>query len=302
MVPASTAELPTEFAETGGDSDVTLVILGGSSAFGVPFHPLLSVGRIVAWKLGEAIPGREFHTLVLANPGATLEGQYRKLAGLRRRPDALIVYSGHNEFHARIPLSRQVKHYRDERPSFPRRLAELARLGSPLYGLIDEAADKYRIKQAPMGYVQPPLIDVPAYTPVECAASLADFRRLLEAITAYAERIGALPILVVPPSNDAGFDPNRSFLAAETSHAEREAFARDFRAAQSLEAADPERAIKQYRDLLARQPGFAESHYRLARLAERHRRLGRGLSALCRGPRLRRYADTLSDSLPASLP
>ena len=35
-----------------------------------------------------------------------------------------------------------------------------------------------------------------------------------------------------------------------------------------LEASEPRRSIELYRDLLARQPGFAESHYRLARLLE----------------------------------
>ena len=72
---------------------------------------------------------------------------------------------------------------------------------------------------------------MPAFTPAEFAANLADFRRRLEAITAYSERVGALPILVVPPANDAGFEPLRSFLPPETLRAEREAFARDFLAA-----------------------------------------------------------------------
>ena len=72
------------------------------------------MGRIVAWKLGEVIPDRRFRALVLAKPGDTLEGQYRKLAGLRSRPDAVIIYCGHNEFFSRIPCSRKVHQYRDE--------------------------------------------------------------------------------------------------------------------------------------------------------------------------------------------
>ena len=94
-------------------------MLGESSATGVLRSiPWLSVGDIVAWKLGEVIPGGGSDALVLAKPGDTLEGQYRKLAGLRRRPDALIVYCGHNEFAARIPWSARNDHYRDEKPSF----------------------------------------------------------------------------------------------------------------------------------------------------------------------------------------
>ncbi len=75
-------------------------------------------------------------------------------------------------------------------------------------------------------------------------------------------------MLVVPPSNDAGFDPNRSFLPAETTRDEREAFARDFLAARRSEDSQPARAIKLYRTLLDRQPGFAETHYRLGLLLD----------------------------------
>ena len=46
------------------------------------------------------------------------------------------------------------------------------------------------------------------------------------------------------------------------------AFAREFLAAKYSEAADREASIRQYRALVARQPCFAESHYRLAVLLE----------------------------------
>ena len=57
-LPASDPELPTRFAEPHGDSEVTLVVLGESSAAGVPYESWLSVGQIVAWKLGEVKIGR----------------------------------------------------------------------------------------------------------------------------------------------------------------------------------------------------------------------------------------------------
>jgi hypothetical protein len=255
-------------AEPENDAEVTLVVLGESSAAGCPYESWLSVGRIVSWQLAEAIPGRRFGALVLAEPGDTLEGQCRKLARLRRRPDALIVYCGHNEFFAQVPWSRKVDHYRDDRPSLIRRFNELAGRTSPFCGLIQEAADKYQIQLVPSRFLKPPLVDAPAFTPAEFAAKLSRFRRCLEAIAVYGERVGALPILVVPPSNDAGFEPNRSFLPAQTTRAEREAFAREFMSARQLEASDPQCSIQRYRDLIDRQPGFAESHYRLARLLE----------------------------------
>src|SRR5262249_37644788 len=47
------------------------------------------------------------------------------------------------------------------------------------------------------------------------------------------------------------------------------AFAREFLAARRDEDLDPRKARDAYLELLARQPGFAEAHYRLARLLER---------------------------------
>src|SRR5262249_18060997 len=98
---------------------------------------------------------------------------------------------------------------------------------------------------------------------------LSDFRHRLEAIVAYTERIGAIPILIVPPANDSGFEPNRSYLPATTPYAERAAFAREFLAARRLEETDPAESERRYAGLLGGSPGFAEAHYRLARVLER---------------------------------
>jgi tetratricopeptide (TPR) repeat protein len=112
------------------------------------------------------------------------------------------------------------------------------------------------------------LVDVPVYTAADYAERLQEFRVRLEVITAYCERMGALVVLVIPPGNDADFDPNRSFLPAGTPRAEREAFAREFEAARQLEASDPAGAVAAYRRLLESQPRFAETHYRLAKRLE----------------------------------
>jgi hypothetical protein len=91
----------------------------------------------------------------------------------------------------------------------------------------------------------------------------------LEAMVSYAVKLGATPVLIAPPGNDAGFEPNRSVLPLGTPRHERDAFAREFLAARKKEATDPEAAQAAYRSLLARQGGFAEAHYRLAQLLER---------------------------------
>jgi lysophospholipase L1-like esterase len=269
-VPAPAArdpELPREFAENG-DGEGTLVVLGESSAAGVPFEKRLSVGKIVAWQLGEVIPAHRFRASVLAMPGDTLEGQYRQLSELRRRPDVVIVYCGHNEFFIRVPFSRRVEHYHDHQPNLLERADQLVGRISALYALIQNAHDKLGIELPPPPTINPSLIDVPIFTPAEFANSLADFRRRLDRIASFCERVGALLILVVPPGNDADFEPMRSYLPVTTSPAERDAFARDFLAARALESSDPRPALSAYQTLLARQPRFAEAHYRLARLLE----------------------------------
>jgi Phosphoinositide phospholipase C, Ca2+-dependent len=286
------------------DARVTLVVLGESSAVGMPYNDWLSIGSIVAWQLERAIPNKTFAVEMLAQPGDTFAGQYRKLAGLGRRPDALIVYCGHNEFLSTIPWTRRVDHYLDDRHPLLFGIDQLAGRVSPIFKLIRETADKYRAMLEPLEGFPPPLIDAPAYTPAEFAARLADFRRRLDEIAAYGERIGALVILVVPPSNLADFDPSRSFLFADTPRAERAAFEREFLAARRVENSDPDRAIEHYRTLLARQPGFAETHYRLGRLLERagawdqahvHYILARDLDGLpmrCLTPFQQAYRDT----------
>lgn len=261
--------LPGRFEAADG-GEATITVLGGSSAQGMPYHDWLSIGRIVAWQLGRVEPSRRVRLDSLAVGGADLADQHRKLAAVGHRPDILIIYSGHNEFSANVPWSRRVGHYLDDRPVRAWSLEEAAARVSPFCALVHETADRRRIASRPRDGRPPPLVDAPAYTADEYRARLSDFRRRLEDIAAFGDRIGATTILIIPPGNDAGFDPNRSFLPPSTPRIERESFARDFRAVRRAEGSDPTRAIAGYRTLLDRQPGFAESHYRLARLLARN--------------------------------
>jgi lysophospholipase L1-like esterase len=247
--------------------DVQVVVVGESSAEGVPYRDWLSVGKVVAWQLRRAVPWRTFHVEVQARPGWTLETMHQRLVESRARPDAVIIYAGHNEFASRYDWSSDVPYYRDDPPPWPKAvLHAIARL-SPLSRLVGELHDR-ELVAAPPRRRSRRLVDVPSHTPAERAERLTDFRRRLEAMVTYCERVGALPILMIPPGNDAGFEPNRSVLPPETPRAEREAFVRDFEGARSLERSDPATAIGRYRLLLDRQPGFAETHFRLARLLE----------------------------------
>ncbi len=247
---------------------VNILVLGASSARGVPYHEWLSVAEIVAWKLREAFPDRQFPVEYLARPGLTLDKVHFWMTSLERRPDLVILYAGHNEFQMRYHWGHGANHYADETPPVHFTLASFARDHSPLCRLIQQTAEMYRMTIPPIRNSSRRLVDVPVYTAAEYAARLRDFRERLEAMAAYCERVGALVVLVIPPGNDADFEPNRSFLPPQTTRAERVAFADDFRAARRTAASDPTAGIAAYRALLERQPGFAEAHYRLARLLE----------------------------------
>ena len=109
-------DLPERFAEPESANELTLAVLGESSAFGTPFERWFSIGKIVAWQLELAVPGRKVRVEMLARRADTLADQYRRLARLSKRPDALIVYCGHNEFLNDVPWFRTVIHYHDEEP------------------------------------------------------------------------------------------------------------------------------------------------------------------------------------------
>ncbi len=267
--PFENPTLPTEFPDPPGDRDIDLVVLGESSAEGVPFRKWFSLGKIIKWQLEQVIPGRTFRLRILANSGDTLERQHAALARLNRRPEVVIVYCGHNEFFSRLFAFRDLPYYfLDQRPSVWDGFVGRVERSSPFCGMIRESAERCRIALPPPE-IDRELVDVPVYTSAEYAALLADFRRRLEEIVVYTRDLGALPILILPPANDTDFEPNRSYLPADTPRRMRESFRDAFLAARRLETTDPSASMKQYQELLAREPSFAETHYRLAKLLER---------------------------------
>jgi hypothetical protein len=243
------------------------VVLGGSSALGEPYRPWLSVGQIVAWQLQEAIPDRRFTCEILAWLGDSLEDQHHKLAHLKRRPHAVIIYSGHNEFAARFEEERDP--WLDEEPrTWVLQKVYRASLWSPACRLLYEVISRNRLDSAPPLKGRHQLIDPPLCSPSEAADILADFSRRLEVIVSYCEQIGALPILIIPPANEAGYEPSRSTLPPTVGERERRRVVDAFQKARAAESIDPARAAAGYGAILTRHQGFAEAHFRLARMLE----------------------------------
>lgn len=122
------------------------------------------------------------------------------------------------------------------------------------------------------------LIDSPMFTPSEAADVLDNFRRRLEAVVSWSERIGALPILIIEPGDESGYPPNRSLLPASATADDRSLVEELYREARAAETSSVlGRAESLCRDLVVRQPGFAEGQFRLARLLERSGRFEEAL-------------------------
>ena len=207
-----------KFPDPPGDRQIDLVMVGESSAEGVPLQEWLSIDRIVAWQLGRVIPDRPILVKSLATSGETLAQQHRRFVKLDRRPEIVIIYCGHNEFKSRFSPTKTPEYYfTDDEPNTIQALIAQFEQSSPLCGLIADTAEKCRISIPPSLDETRDLVDVPVYSAVEYATRLADFKRRLEAIVTYTERAGAIPVLILPPGNDAGYAPNRSFLPPSTS-------------------------------------------------------------------------------------
>jgi lysophospholipase L1-like esterase len=297
-------DLPTRFARPRDPNAIVLAVIGESSATGIPYDPWVSVAEIVAWKLRPVFPEREVRVRMLAHGGMCLEQAVTFLTELDEPPDAILVYAGHNEFQARFGWAREVRHYRDEQAAPARSALERAWMRlSPVARLVAEIQDRQVLDVPPPEHATRQLVDRPAYRPDEFAYLRDDFARRLDGVTAYARRVGALPILIAPAGNEADFPPSRSSLAPETTPAERARFADLFRGAAALEARDPDAALGAFEALAERHPEFAEGHFRLARLyakqgdharAEAHRVQARDLDGMpmrCPGPFLAAFPE-----------
>ena len=190
--------LPTTFPHSATDqSRLSLIVIGGSSAMGYLYDPTISVGQIVAWKLQQAQPGRRVDLDIRASLGKNLEDMHKELASLKQRPDALIIYSGHNEYLSRFETHRDAGYSEAPEVSLLRPLYQLS-LRSPLCLWVYEAVRHHRLGGPPPAINHHQLIDAPAFTPSEHLQIVTFFRRRLESIVAYCEQICTVPILIIP--------------------------------------------------------------------------------------------------------
>ena len=125
------------------------------------------------------------------------------------------------------------------RCAWPSRFAAHSRLCR----LIRESRERALVAARPLPR-QRLLADVPSHSARAGQERLEDFRRRLETMLGDLRAAGVLTILIVPPGNDAGFEPNRSTLPPETPRAEREAFCKAVLEARALERTDPSQSLQ----------------------------------------------------------
>lgn len=254
--------------------EIDLVVLGESSAAGEPYSAWLSLGRIVAWRIEQTAPGIKVRLHDLATGGANLRDMHQKLARLKRKPDLVIIYSGHNEYQSRYEWSREVYPIAGLSPfeliSNRRALSGLAyRIGlkSPLCRLIYRTKSKMLLDRPPPPATRRRLIDVPPCAPSESEAILVDFRRRLEAIVAYCKSIGAAPILISPSGNDAGFEPNRSVLGRAYAEEQEIGFiALEYQLGRTSEKTSPRDSLDYYQSTFGPHRECSEPLFRSARV------------------------------------
>ncbi|QEH36706.1 hypothetical protein OJF2_52910 [Aquisphaera giovannonii] len=262
--------LPTTFPRASRPGELSLVVIGGSTALGYPYDPKVSIGRIVANAVEDALPGTTVELDMRAKLGANLEDMHKGLTSLARRPDAILISCGHNEYLSRFATSRDAG-FAEAPAAGPLRWLYGASLRSPFCRWVYEAVRLLQVGGPPPLVNRHQPIDPPMFTPSEHRRIVEEFRRRLEALVDYCECIGAVPILMIPPGNESGFEPNRSVLPDDVTPAERERLAGRLLDAREIEDENPDRAVAAYRGLLEDAPDFAEAHFRLARLLERAR-------------------------------
>lgn len=270
--------LPSKLVPSGNNR-LHFVMIGESTAQTEPYggdratlstrySPWFSIPQLIGAELQANQPGLNVSVELITEGGIPLEVAHQGLASIRRKPDAVFVYSGHNEFQARFQWARAAAEWSDHPLGrWARGLASL----SPVVRTIRETLDKAGLNVMPTKDDRRALIDVPTCSQAEYDALVDDFTRRLEAIASDCDRVGAIPIFFVPAANDAGFEPTRSVLDRSATPQQREALTADFQNARKAESNDPDRAEELYRGIVARHPEFAEAHFRLGQRLEAKR-------------------------------
>jgi tetratricopeptide (TPR) repeat protein len=237
--------------------ELRIASIGDSTMVGHPYEPKFGIPQVLAWRVRQMYPQRTVVIENLALPGQNLPQAIDRLQRLQYRPHLLLVYSGHNEFF--------------------HELEELGRTSESRFGALDALLNHsptFRVLNAGLRQsvvllqlksgVQREFIEPPIAGRDLLGRRQARFRRQLEQLARFGRERDIPMLWFVPAASESGFEPNRSWLPADTPPAEVEAVIETLERGRNRErAADWPGAVELYRSALARHPEFAEFHFRL---------------------------------------
>ena len=116
----------------------------------------MGFGRSDCWlEAGKRLSRPDGRRRCAARGGFCLEQALLPLSRLDYKPDAILFFSGHNEFHARYGWSRNVAHYVEEGPESLLGLQELARSITSTTHVIFKNLDRFYGEAPPAAARQP---------------------------------------------------------------------------------------------------------------------------------------------------
>ena len=117
MVRYQWSGLKPEFCRDKAPGAFRIIIAGGSTALGFPFHPRSSFGQRLQWLLEDSLPGLEVEVINLGRMGMNAaEVKEAVSAALAFQPDLVVVYSGQNEFISLLRKTPVINLLGQERP------------------------------------------------------------------------------------------------------------------------------------------------------------------------------------------
>ena len=249
-------------------------VVGGSSAAGVPYGPDYAFSGWLQQLLQGALPDRRVEVVNAAFSGYATRRVLTVVREIARyQPDLLIVYAGHNEFAER----RYYAHLLDLDPRVFR-LWEWA-VGLRLYRVAANVLPALAADRPPVLDFQPDggralqmfaVLDERAQGEGYASARENAYRDLLYAfnlreMVAVTQQAGGRVLLASLSQNFADWPPGASGHAPDLSEADLARFRERAAAGDAARhAGDCEAAVSAWRDALAVDSGFAQTHYDLA--------------------------------------
>ncbi len=103
VLPAAPKDL---FLKTKPENGLRMFVLGESSAAGFPYGNNLTFSRILHARLAEALPDRRVEVVNLGMSAISTYAMNDFMPELlRQKPDAILVYAGHNEFYGAMAVA-----------------------------------------------------------------------------------------------------------------------------------------------------------------------------------------------------